>query len=61
MRITGMMVQGALNSERTWFQSQLLTHVISNLGLCSLIVQMKRVDKTNPEAVVTALGLSPTG
>lgn len=56
-----MMVQRALNSERTWSQSQLLTHVISNLGLCSLLVQMKRVDKTNPEVVVTALGLSPTG
>ena len=35
--------------------------VISNLGLRSLIVKMKRVDKMNPEAVVTGVGLSPTG
>lgn len=38
-----------------------LTHVISNLGLCPLIVKENMVDKMNPEAVVTGLGLSPTG
>ena len=38
-----------------------VTLVISNLGPCSLIVKIKRVDKMNPEAVVLGLGLSHTG
>ena len=32
-----------------------------DLGPCSLIVKIKRVDKMNPEAVVIGLGLSHTG